>query len=452
MTTRARPDSEQVAAPVAKKARTDEDEKLLIGTVTTFHSTRGYGFVTPDTTGLPDVFAHQSVIVPEDDGYRYLRVGQKVGYVAVQDPTTQKWKATKITTPTGAPLPTRVDPKAKGKKGAEKAATTPALSGEDLHAAVVKQVEYYLSDKNLSRDRWMREQIEATGKQAITVANLLKCNKLKALTTDVKVIQTAVDASAVLYMTTALDNELAIGRGTEEAPTPLPEYTPPIIVLLTDIQGERTWKDVRTGYLAGYGAPVSVQINAPTPFIVVDPEHKASIALAIASGISDVDGNRICSVAEATAEQQNALLQYHYEQLAANAAKSRERALNRGKKDRRGKGNRGPRGPTGPVYVGELKFADTQAVFDKIKGIMRDYKDSQPIMGADKQFMVDLFKNHPRGSEKTQYLREIVVKENEAFDEATQSFFIKKRDNTEEDISYVKCVQNLPTTPPEPEE
>jgi hypothetical protein len=45
-------------------------------------------------------------------------------------------------------------------------------------------------------------------------------------------------------------------------------------------------------------------------------------------------------------------------------------------------------------------------------------------------------------------MRQVIIKDNENFDEASQCFFIVKRDNVEEDISYVKCVNNLPTTAP----
>lgn len=198
MTTRKREDEGTAQeASLEKKTKLADGQELLSGTVTTFHSTRGFGFITPDTAGLQDVFVHQSSIVGVDDGYRFLTVGQKVAYVSEYDEEKKKWKATKVYGPGGAALKTKADPRAKkaapakggkgakgakGRKGAEEEAETPAVEPAELLARVTTQLEYYLSDKNLTRDQWMRNMINASGKGAVSVDDLLKCNKLKAHT------------------------------------------------------------------------------------------------------------------------------------------------------------------------------------------------------------------------------------------------------------------------------
>jgi CspA family cold shock protein len=452
MTTRARsPETAaDTAPPAAKKAKTEDktEEKLLSGTVTTFHATRGFGFVTPDEAGKPDVFVHQSSIYAADDGYRYLRVGQKVGYTAEFDDKKGKWKALKCCAPSGAPLPTRPDPKKqaaekKTKKG--KGGAVPAMTAEELLAAVQKQIEYYLSDKNLTRDQWMREQILANGNGAVSVESLLKCNKLKALTTDEKVLESAVSASALLHWTSVGEaKQAAIGRGADaDNVPPLPEYSPPVIALLQNLAAEKIWKDVRTAYLNAYNAPINVYLSATTPFIVVNAENKDTVAQAAAEGLKDIDGKDLCGVVAATAEQQETLLKFHYDSLATASAAKKARSKTKGKK-----GGHRSNAPTGPVWVGDEKFENTQAVFDKIRGIMRETKASQPLLGAERKFMLSVFNSHPRAAEKLQYMRQVIIKDNENFDEASQCFFIVKRDNVEEDISYVKCVNNLPTTAP----
>jgi cold shock CspA family protein len=446
MPTRVR-EADSAAAPAAKKAKVNGDEPLKNGTVNTFHATRGFGFITPDEEGQPDVFVHQSSIVSVDDGYRYLSVGQKVSYVAEFDDEKKKWKALKVYGPGGAKLQTKQDPRQKGKKGKGKAAEVecPAAVGMDekeLLQAVQTQVEYYLSDKNLTRDKWMREKLTASGKGAVTVTDLLRCNKLKALTTDVQVLQRAVTASSVLHWT-AIDGAAAIGRGATATSVPeMPAYSPPVAGLLLNVADGKTWKELRTGYLSAFSAPINVYTTAPTPFFLVDPDHKGTIAQAVAAGIQDIDGTTIAGVGEASAEQQVELLAYHYEQLSKLAEAKKDRAA-------RGKGRRGKQGRNkreGPVFVGQQKFGNTQDVFDKVRSIMAEYKNSTPLLGDDRAFMLKVFKAHPRAAAKLKYLRQIVIKENDAYDGNTQCFFLQKKDGSEEDISYIKCVNALPST------
>ena len=119
-----------------------------------------------------------------DDGYRRLNVGQKVEYAAVLDEAKNKWKATRVTGPKGAPLATIADPRAKGKGKRMVAVVEEVVDTKELEAKVVTQVEYYLGDKNLKRDQWMRNLIEQSGKGAVKLTDLLKCKKLKVCMRD----------------------------------------------------------------------------------------------------------------------------------------------------------------------------------------------------------------------------------------------------------------------------
>lgn len=54
---------------------------MAIGTVKWFNSTKGYGFITPETGGK-DVFVHHSAI--DGTGYRELSEGQRVEFESEQ--------------------------------------------------------------------------------------------------------------------------------------------------------------------------------------------------------------------------------------------------------------------------------------------------------------------------------------------------------------------------------
>ena len=48
-------------------------------------------------------------------------------------------------------------------------------------AAIKKQIEYYLSDNNLTRDKFFREQISTDKQGWVQIAHFLNCNKVKAM-------------------------------------------------------------------------------------------------------------------------------------------------------------------------------------------------------------------------------------------------------------------------------
>ena len=48
-------------------------------------------------------------------------------------------------------------------------------------ASIKKQIEYYLSDQNLSRDKFFREQIQTDKEGWVSIAHFLNCNKVKQM-------------------------------------------------------------------------------------------------------------------------------------------------------------------------------------------------------------------------------------------------------------------------------
>jgi cold shock protein len=68
---------------------------MPIGTVKWFNSTKGYGFIQPDTGG-PDVFVHITAV--ERAGLVGLPEGQKVEFEEQRDPKRGKTSAVNLKT------------------------------------------------------------------------------------------------------------------------------------------------------------------------------------------------------------------------------------------------------------------------------------------------------------------------------------------------------------------
>jgi hypothetical protein len=81
----------------------------------------------------------------------------------------------------------------------------PALEGPELEAAIIQQVEYYFSPKNLVRDVFLNKQMDKDPNKFVNISVLATFNKLKALTTDINVLANALRKSNKL--TVSEDNE-----------------------------------------------------------------------------------------------------------------------------------------------------------------------------------------------------------------------------------------------------
>lgn len=57
---------------------------------------------------------------------------------------------------------------------------------------IKKQIEYYLSDKNLSQDRYFHEKIANNAESWLDIAEILNCNKIKKMKITEKQIADAV--------------------------------------------------------------------------------------------------------------------------------------------------------------------------------------------------------------------------------------------------------------------
>ena len=69
---------------------------------------------------------------------------------------------------------------------------------EEVAAAVLKQVEFYFSDRNFAKDKFLKEETSKSPEQWVNISILATFNRMKVLvpSLDLKVIADAVKASA----------------------------------------------------------------------------------------------------------------------------------------------------------------------------------------------------------------------------------------------------------------
>jgi len=75
--------------------------------------------------------------------------------------------------------------------------------------ALKRQIEYYLSDLNLTNDRFFRREIQSNKDGWVDIAHFLNCNKVKTLKVEIPDICLACATSEMLEVS---ENELQIRR------------------------------------------------------------------------------------------------------------------------------------------------------------------------------------------------------------------------------------------------
>lgn len=87
-----------------------------------------------------------------------------------------------------------------------------------IELKIIKQMEYYFGDFNLPRDRFLQEQIKEDPDGWVSLATMTKFNRLKSLSTSLKIISTAIRKSKSNLIEVSRDNVYV--RRTPEKPLP----------------------------------------------------------------------------------------------------------------------------------------------------------------------------------------------------------------------------------------
>ncbi|XP_033728297.1 lupus La protein homolog [Pecten maximus] len=113
-----------------------------------------------------------------------------------------------------------------------------------LEKKIIKQLEYYFGDMNLPRDRFLQEQIREEADGWVSLAIMTKFNRLKQLTSNLKMIATAIRKSESGLLEVSKDG-VYMRRSPDK---PLPENT----------EDRRSELQKKTIYAKGFPANISL--------------------------------------------------------------------------------------------------------------------------------------------------------------------------------------------------
>lgn len=323
------------------------------------------------------------------------------------------------------------------------------------------QLEYYLSDKNLSKDAFFHGKMSENGDHYLNFEFIENCNAIKRLgVTRAELIEAAKE-SPEIELNEAQDSirragnkllpELKVAEkkakaegekkenGAKPAGDLKDDEMEPLILFIRDVAS--LYKKGRT-----LEEEVGAKFSISVPFARI--------------GKSD-DGGQILLDKRATPDTVvETLLKDGFEfegkkvKFDVGTDKDRQRFMrdhkqhvNRIIKRKFGKVIGKPRRDqkkrwSGAVTFEDVKYPTLEAFKSRFKGLIMKTKNGEDIPEDGATLLKNLLKHHPKSEEKLKDLQSVTVDFHPDHN-MTRCFFVKKTDGTKEDFSYHKCIQNF---------
>jgi hypothetical protein len=344
---------------------------------------------------------------------------------------------------------------------------------EDLPAQILKQVEYYLSDVNLKRDSFFQKEMSKDD-GFISVAVLLKCNKLKNLTTDGAQVMEALKASEVLVVSDCatkvkrktappqLDADVAKRAQQREKRAAAQEDTSEdmqkaieekaakacqerIVYKVCGVPEGVTWAEIKDA--------MKEHTNATGKIFI---QHEDGATEAHVSAFSEGNAEKFAEAADkgdalkvkdsvvTMTQIKDADAQKAYWMAEFTKHPPKDVTTQNKKRRRDGKGGK-TKGE--PIVIGGVDFTSREEAKSKAMEIAKRNPDSafEVLSGADKEFAAAILEFHPKAAEKKKGMKDIGVGVNPEFP-STRCFFVVQEGDNKVDFSYVKCIDMVPAT------
>mmetsp|Transcript_11164 Transcript_11164/g.21955 ORF Transcript_11164/g.21955 Transcript_11164/m.21955 type:complete len:385 (-) Transcript_11164:1265-2419(-) len=307
-------------------------------------------------------------------------------------------------------------------------------SPEDLAASIRKQVEFYLSDANLKTDKFFHDVISSSADGYVSMDVLLKCRKLKSLTSSPDVIAQALksstevevnsDGSGVRRTGNAAIPELSVKKKTSAEA----KSEPPVLILKVSVPEETkaTWKELRDSFKAAFidTELTYTRFHGQEGHIGVRGGTSAATVQNIITTSFSLDGQKVI-ISRIEGEE---LLDFwkqhgtHFE-LCSNQGK-------RGRETRKS------------MTFGGKNFVSQSKVKTYIKSLLSTTREGELVDPQYFNFLMDLLKLHPQYEEKAQGIKQFGVNRHPEHSDQ-KCFFVVKEDGSWVDFSAAKCVSQI---------
>lgn len=334
------------------------------------------------------------------------------------------------------------------------------MSDLDIKLALKTQIEYYLSDENLIKDKFFFDLIKNSKDGFIPINVFLNCNKIKKISEDLGEIQEAMEKSDQLILN---ESKTRVSRNK-----PLPEFNPTLLgvkrenddkenkeerkgkeekdeIVIFSIEADKVseikWKEIQDG------------IKSKNPDLEIsylrfsnDSGHlgifKSKLNKLIEYNINIDDVTITLQKTEG-----DKLIDFwkchggHIEMCLGKEMRKKEKE----RKEKKENYNENKRENKKemyklkkPVQLGNIKFLDIKDIRQKARTILNNIKSDEKAILNDEAFLKDILSYHPNEN-KGHNFEYFTTGQNPEFKNSL-CFFIVKKDGTKEDFSINKCL------------
>jgi len=357
--------------------------------------------------------------------------------------------------------------------------TTDTTTTNDHTATLVtpvqKQLEYYFSDENLSKDSFFHEKISTSSGGYLPIDLFLKCNKIVKLGSTKEDIIEAAERSKVLEVNNKKDEirrlesmplpELKLLQKKRKAPengdhdsdnedksnkkskseritdTEEKNNEEPLETLILTIKCENptkvTWKEVFNKFK-------DENANLRVVYFRFDPEnHEGNAAifkneenLTFKDSLTVNDTTFKIWVAEGD-EVANFWTKHgtHFE-LCLNGSKKGKN------KNYKNQFQSNVVNLKEPMTLGDETFTELPKIKVRVRKILSVYKDNEPLKESDHKFMFDLLKVFNKKEEKQGDIKQFVINPHKT-KSYYRTFFSVYNDDSRDEFSVQKCIEKI---------
>ena len=331
----------------------------------------------------------------------------------------------------------------------------------DKIAELTKQIEFYLSDKNLETDAFFHEQILKSNDQYINVGVLLNCNKIKKLTTSAEDVREAIEASELLSLSKDRNrfkrnkeeipelNLLGRKRENEEEKVEKVEKKDEIVLfsITSSCVSEIRWKQIQDAILkANPGLEISyLRFSSDSGHLGI---YSSMLTNLVVTSV-EVEDVKI-DIKKTEGDQLLDFWKMHGQHLNMCLGK-----VNNNRRDKKSKANESKHSENDdkfdkskekakfklskPIQLGTMKFLDVKDIRQKARTILNNIKNDEQPLPHDEKFLKDILTYHPN-EHKSDNFDYFTTGQNPDYP-GSKCFLIAKKDGTKTDFSINKCLE-----------
>ena len=315
------------------------------------------------------------------------------------------------------------------------------------------QLEYYLTDTNLTNDEFFHSKISEDSEGYVEIGLFLNCNKVKKLNVTKEDILKALKLSQELELNSTEDKVRRKGNmplpelkllkkkqkrkesdsESEEEKGEKDSYDPIILVIKSDKDTEIRWKNIQDEF-----ALLNPHLNVPYMRFKTNNGH-IGVFNKSAEELKFNDKFTIEGVEfTVTKAEGDNLINFwrdhgtHFEMCI-------------GKNKKQGKSGRTRKDINylkNSVTLANEVYTDITKIKSRARTILHSNKDGEKIQAIDHDFLYDLLKFHRNFAEKSKNLDYFTTDKPNEF-QYSRCFFIVRKDGSRDDFSVYKCIERL---------